>query len=145
MDHNKITKIVCEYYGTDKATILSKTRKAEILEKRQMLQFFLRQKYSLMQVGELTNVNHATVINAVKRIQNYIETEKRVKYDYDYISWLLKVYGTKTTTLRQLAEIWTKRVEKLNSVNTYKGVCLHAEMCQRMVDLLYWCKKFNIK
>jgi putative protein kinase ArgK-like GTPase of G3E family len=145
MKPEKIIKVVCEYYGTDSATILSRTRKAEILEKRQMLQYFLRQKYSLMQVGDLTNVNHATVINAVKRIKNYIETEKRVKYDYDYISWQLKVYGTKTTTLRQLAEIWTKRIDKLNMVNTYKAVCLHAEMCQRMVDILYWAKKMNIK
>jgi len=48
MNSYKIFQIVCNYYQTDKATILSRTRKAEILEKRQMLQYiYLKNRFYL--------------------------------------------------------------------------------------------------
>jgi len=154
MTHDKILQIVCEYYGTDKATILSRTRKAEIMEQRQMLQLFLRLYYTLETVGELTGYNHATIISNVKRINNYIETEQRVRTDYENIRQIIVLMNRKVQTLWDLVECWSDRVEKLRNEILYGGhsgiiqddYCkLLNEMERRFIDIKFWGKKLLLK
>lgn len=148
MTHDQIIKIVCEYYGIDKETILKKTRKREIVQARQIAMYFTKEftRLSLANIGlYIGEKDHATVLHACKTVNNLIETSKSIRYDCEVIEQRIKNYGKKATTLMQLLEIWTKRTEKLSTINTYRGVCLHMEMYKRMVDILYWAKKLNIK
>ena len=57
------------------------TRKKEAKETRQIVMYLscLTNKYTLAQVGAFYSQDHATVINANKRVNNLIDTEKKFK------------------------------------------------------------------
>ena len=68
---------VCDRYVIEEKTLLrSTTRKREIIEKRQVLQYLLYRitNLSLSQVGSLFEhkYNHATVLNSVRRYEEQI-------------------------------------------------------------------------
>jgi len=87
-----IIKEVCAYYDLTKKEILSKTRKREIITPRQMYQTLLKEntRLSLAQIGMTTFKNHATIIHATKTIHNLIETDWKIKRDYDRLNWNIR-------------------------------------------------------
>lgn len=75
----EIRDIVCEFYGISLESLLSGTRKREIVQARQVAMYFakLKTKDSLNTIG--TNIgkrNHATVLHACKTVQDLIDTDK---------------------------------------------------------------------
>src|ERR1039458_1310126 len=76
-----IFNIVCKYFGRDTSEVLSKTRKIEILQVRQIYHYFAIKytKESLEIIAATTNNDHATVINSRRRISNLIDTERLFK------------------------------------------------------------------
>ena len=77
-----VEKAVCEYYDITTETLKLKTRKREIVQKRQMAMVITKQltNLSLIYIGNyFGKKDHATVLHAVKTVNNLCDT----KYDYN--------------------------------------------------------------
>ena len=76
----------------DKSELVSKTRKNEILETRQIFMDILERYTNGSQtfIGKLFNRDHATVIHAKKKVKNILDTEPEFRNRYITI---LKVVG----------------------------------------------------
>jgi chromosomal replication initiator protein len=89
-----IQKIVCDYFNMPVDSLLSKTRKREVVQARQIAMFFSKSltKSSLASIGlQIGHKDHATVLHACKTVHNLIDTDKQFKYDIDEIEKRLKV------------------------------------------------------
>lgn len=66
----------------------TKSRKREFVETRQLCMFFLKKRttLSLAKIGGLINKDHATVLHAVKTINNLIDTNASFKGKFAEIS-----------------------------------------------------------
>lgn len=77
-----IKEKVCEYYNIDTNTLLSKSKKQELAQARQIAMYLSRKLTgkSLSAIGkEIGNRNHATVLYACNAISNFIETDKKIQ------------------------------------------------------------------
>jgi chromosomal replication initiator protein len=74
-----IQEIVCRYFNMDEALILTKSRKHEIVQARQITMFFAK-KYtesSFAHIGKVVGgKDHATVLHACKIVKDQIEISK---------------------------------------------------------------------
>ncbi len=88
-----IQKVVCDYFGIPIDLVLSKTRKREIVQARQVAMFFSKTltKSSLTTIGSrIGGKDHATVLHACKTVNNLIETDKHFKLQIEEIEKKLK-------------------------------------------------------
>jgi chromosomal replication initiator protein len=79
--------------------IFEKSRKKEIVEIRQLCQFYLRKHtlLSLAKIGEITgNYNHATVLYSVQVINDIMQVYKGKRDEYEGIG-----FNQKTKTLKK--------------------------------------------
>lgn len=77
-----IQKVVSEYFGLTVDTMISKTRKRNIVQARQLTMYFAKNhtKASLTTIGlQCGNKDHATVLHACKTVLNLIDTDKEFK------------------------------------------------------------------
>ena len=77
-----ILQVVSDYYRIDENSILSSTRKREIVQARQVAMYFAKQltKTSLKGIGvQLGKKDHATVLYACTAVNNLMETDRRFK------------------------------------------------------------------
>jgi chromosomal replication initiator protein len=77
-----ILQVVSDYYHIDENSILSSTRKREIVQVRQVAMYFAKQltKMSLKSIGvRLGKKDHATVLHAINTVQNLMETDRHFK------------------------------------------------------------------
>jgi chromosomal replication initiator protein len=77
-----IQKVVCDYFNLPLELINSKTRKREIVQARQLAMYFAKKhtKSSLATIGlHCGNKDHATVLHAVRTVNNLIETDKQFR------------------------------------------------------------------
>ena len=77
-----IQKMVCEYFDLPLEVINSKTRKRDVVQARQLAMFFSKKhtKSSLAHIGkQCGNKDHATVLHAVKTINNLSDTDKKFR------------------------------------------------------------------
>jgi len=75
-----IQKIVCDYFHLPVDSILSSTRRREIVQARQLSMYFAKKltKSSLSIIGmQCGNKDHATVLHAYKTICNLADTDKQ--------------------------------------------------------------------
>ncbi len=78
----KIQQIVCEYFNISADVLLSKTRKREIVQARQIAMFLGRSltANSLTSIGaQIGGKDHATVLHACNTVQDLISTDKTFK------------------------------------------------------------------
>lgn len=90
---NKIQSTVCEYFGIDNEALVSKTRKREISQARQIAMFLGRNltKKSLASIGaQLGGRDHATVLHACNTVADLIDTDKRIKQSVMELEEMLK-------------------------------------------------------
>ncbi len=90
-----IQKVVCDYFNLPLDVINSKTRKREIVQARQLAMYFSKKltKNSLNTIGlHCGNKDHATVLHAVKTVNNLIETDKQFRVYVEDIDKKLKVF-----------------------------------------------------
>ncbi len=88
-----IQKVVCDYFGIPIDLVLSKTRKREIVQARQVAMFFSKSltKSSLTTIGSrIGGKDHATVLHACKTVNNLIETDKHFRLQIEEIEKKLK-------------------------------------------------------
>ncbi len=74
-----IQKCVAAYFGLTVDEIISKTRKREIVQARQIAMYFCRNftKASLASIGaQIGRKDHATVLHACKTVEDLMETDK---------------------------------------------------------------------
>ena len=77
-----ILKTVSDYYRIDENSVLSSTRKREIVQARQVTMYFSKQltKISLKGIGEkIGKRDHATVLHACRAVNNLLETDRIFK------------------------------------------------------------------
>jgi chromosomal replication initiator protein len=77
-----IQKIVADYFNISVENLLSKSRKREVVQARQIAMFFSKKltKYSLASIGLQTgSKDHATVLHACKTVNDLMETDKQFK------------------------------------------------------------------
>ena len=77
-----IQKIVCDYFELPLELLKSKTRKREVVQARQLAMYFSKQftKSSLSNIGmHCGGKDHATVLHAVKTVDNLVSTDKQFK------------------------------------------------------------------
>jgi len=77
-----ILQVVSEYFNTDENSILSNTRKREIVQVRQVAMYFAKQltKMSLKSIGaRLGKKDHATVLHAINTVNDLMQTDRRFK------------------------------------------------------------------
>jgi len=93
IDIDFIKKTVSDYFKIDTALIVSKSRKQEIALARHMAIYFakLLTPMSLKSIGnKFGNRDHSTVLHSCKTIDNYIETDPKVKSSYENILAILR-------------------------------------------------------
>ncbi len=89
----EIRDIVCDFYGVSLESILSETRKREIVQARQVAMYFakLKTKDSLTTIGTtIGKRNHATVLHACKTVQDLMDTDKTFRASVEELDRLLK-------------------------------------------------------
>ena len=78
----KIQKTVCEYFNLSKEILISKSRKRQIVQARQIAMYMCRSKVgcSLSMIGaELGGKDHATVMHACSTVADLMSTDKMFK------------------------------------------------------------------
>ena len=91
---DKIQDEVCGYFKITRELMLSKTRKREIVQARQIAMYLGRNltKTSLAAIGaEIGGKDHATVLHACNTVSDLIETDRNFKQYVSDIEKLLKV------------------------------------------------------
>ena len=79
---SKIQSTVCEYFGITPDALISKTRKREISQARQIAMYLGRNltKKSLASIGaEIGGRDHATVLHACNTVSDLIETDRNFR------------------------------------------------------------------
>jgi chromosomal replication initiator protein len=77
-----IQKTVADYFNITVEELLSKSRKRDVVQARQIAMFFSKKltKYSLASIGNQTgSKDHATVLHACKTVNDLMETDKQFK------------------------------------------------------------------
>ncbi len=88
-----VTDTVCEYFSISRDSLLSNSRKRQIVQARQIAMYMSRNllNCSLSTIGaELGGKDHATVVHACTTVQNLIDTDKNFR---QYIQEIEKLLG----------------------------------------------------
>lgn len=83
-----IQKVVCDYFNIPIDTMLSKTRKGEVVAARHISMFLSRKhtQTSLATIGsKCGNKDHATVLHACRSVQNSCDTDKKFRANLEAI------------------------------------------------------------
>ena len=80
---DKVQKVVCEYFNITRDDLLSKTRKRQIVQARQIAMYMSRSlisNCSLSTIGaEIGGKDHATVLHACTTVNDLMSTDKTFK------------------------------------------------------------------
>lgn len=88
-----IKKEVGSYYNQDIDLLSAKTRKHEVVLARQMCMYLAKQltQMSLKSIGlHFGGRDHTTVLHSVQQIMNYIDTDKKIRSDVDFLKKSLR-------------------------------------------------------
>jgi chromosomal replication initiation ATPase DnaA len=89
-----IKNIVYGFYNIPPEMALSTSRKRDIIEPKQVTHYLSKEltKERLTDIGfNVGMVDHATVLNSIKRIHNYCETDKIFKIKIENIRKMLTI------------------------------------------------------
>ena len=77
---DSIINAVCKYFNITKDQLTQKTRKREIVEARQVACVLIRKNFPRLSYEKIGNMlgglNHATMIHAIKKVDNMLATDK---------------------------------------------------------------------
>jgi len=92
IDNSYIIKIISDYYDIPVKILLSKSRKREIVQARQIAMYFAKHltSNSLSNIGrEIGQKDHATVLHASRTVKNLIDTDKEFKRHIEEIDHII--------------------------------------------------------
>jgi len=118
MNIKQIIQVVCEEYGLESWEIQRRTRKRYIREPRQVIHYFANKltKMSLYGIGEEAGkLTHATVLNSIKVVQNYIDTDKEFSVNMDRLRDCIKNYYLR---LKNMNTYQDRKEYYLKSINS---------------------------
>ena len=72
--HDELLSIISEVSGISKKDIIGKVRSRSFMIPRQLLCYYLRKKYKykLVDIAQLFNAHHSSIIHSVKQIETMI-------------------------------------------------------------------------
>ena len=107
--YDQIINLVCKGERVTFEQINVDCRDKDLVYTRQLIMYFANQKEvgSLAQIGRKFNRDHATVIHAVKTIQNYLDTDKLKRKR-------IEEYAEKLDCIK---DIYIKRTELIKIIN----------------------------
>lgn len=95
--HEQLLSIVSQLTGIPSEDILSRTRKRNVTNAKQLFAYFLRYKFNLKlkQISDIMNNDHTSVIHCIKVIENmkFIKDELVLKYIEDIDTCLVNLDG----------------------------------------------------
>ncbi len=89
----EIRDMVCDFYGVSLESLLSESRKREIVQARQVAMYFakIKTKDSLTTIGTtIGKRNHATVLHACKTVQDQTDTDKSFRSSIEELNRMFK-------------------------------------------------------
>lgn len=92
LDISAIKELLCRFYRLTPDELISKSRKRSVLWPRQ-IGMYLARRYtyeSLEMIGKAFGRDHATVIHAIKHVEQIIEQGGRLKGEVDFLSTQLE-------------------------------------------------------
>jgi chromosomal replication initiator protein len=90
---DEIKKEVSAYYNIEPTLLSAKTRKHEIVLARQMCMYLAKQltQTSLKSIGmHFGGRDHTTVLHSCQQILNYIDTDRKVRQDVEFLKKALR-------------------------------------------------------
>ena len=130
---SKIARILCEYYDVSEKVMFSKSRKREIITKRQVFHFLAKKltKHNLSEIGRyyVDNVfDHSTVIHSVKTVQNLFDTDKSYRIDVIYLEQVLnnsrEYINFKLNLLEQKKFDLKRKIDKIQTNNEFNRLLI---------------------
>jgi len=78
---DQVISNVCEYFELSKKELLSSYRGKEVTEARSIIAYILHKKFRLSstKTGKAINRDHSTVLYFCKKIEGFIEVDKKYK------------------------------------------------------------------
>ena len=80
--------ICCEYWNVDKNVVFTKTRLRNIINARHSIRYMLttQNKFSLAEIGGLTNGDHTTVMHSKKTFLNLADSDEDYRVLFNRIT-----------------------------------------------------------
>lgn len=80
--------ICCEYWNVDKSVVFSKTRLRNVINARHSIRYMLytQKKFSLAEIGGLTNGDHTTVMHSRKTFLNLSDSDEDFRVLFNRIT-----------------------------------------------------------
>jgi len=91
--NNILITVISEYFNIDPIMIITRSRNAEYINFKHVYRFMCCHftTYSLKAIGIKSGYfDHATIINSVKQVNNFCDTDKIYKQDIDSIFKLIE-------------------------------------------------------
>lgn len=91
-----IIDTVCEFYKITQETLAIRSKKTEIVYRRQMAHYFLKRYTSLNEkmIGMVINgceYERTTIINSIQAIKDYYDTDEAKRLEIDCLDAIIKV------------------------------------------------------
>ena len=116
-----VKKVIQDYLNVD---ISNPKRQRGVVEARAMYYKICREHLGLKfrEIAESVNKHHASVIHGIKLLNDLIDTDKKIKQDFDIVLNKFEFYKVKrkkmtNMQLMKLCNKLTKRVKKLETEN----------------------------
>ena len=98
-----IIRTVCDYFHQEEADVLSTSQERKFIVPRQVAMYFIKEftKKSLAETGKYFNgrckcKDHATILHAIKAVNNQLDTDKKFKEAFNVIERKLLLKGRKS-------------------------------------------------
>ena len=97
---DKFIEDFCEHFDTPSSVLLSQNRSRDLVDKRAVLAFFLRNmaKMTWSEIAKLMNRTHASIIHYAKTIENLVDIYPHIKEMLTVTYKLYDPYKDKITT-----------------------------------------------
>ena len=98
----EIINIVFDFYHIPVEIRDSKSRKRELVNSRQVAMFYLKENTNetLNKIGNYFNRDHATVLHAIKTVNNLSDTDKKFRHELITVKEKIK-YGLSSDDFRR--------------------------------------------
>lgn len=86
-----IIRKICNFYGIDENEVKLKSRKQKYVLTRQIIAYCLKKynKLTVTKIAEILENDHSNITHSCKVIENYIETNKNFKSEFDELKKLI--------------------------------------------------------
>jgi len=85
--NKRLATIICHEKNIPQERLLEKTREREIVESRQIYMYMLIEIFKIgpSEIGRRTGFDHATVFHSKKKVNEFLETERRYRESFERI------------------------------------------------------------